>query len=234
MLAFSLFVALLPLMLGVVTLWGLAAQSPQRFTRAREVLSEVIPAGGQGAVRQVLLGAEGHSATVALMSLLVLLWFCTGVFSTIGFALNRVFGQADRTVVPQRLRGLWLAPALVGAAYLAVRVNIGVRVWSLPGVLGLLAVWVALTGIVGFLYRFAPSRVLPLSDLWPGAVLAAVTIVGLAYLFPLYVALTSRFGGGTGFFTEVFGLVGWVYCVAHAMLFGAVVNRTRLDARAGP
>lgn len=231
MLAFSLFVSMLPLMLGVVTLWGLVATSRQRFYAARELLVDMFPADAQGVLRQVLLGASEHIGVVAAVSVLAMLWFSTGVFSTIGFALNRIFGMTDRTLVQQRLRGLWLPLALIGAAYLAVGANIGVRLWSVPGVLGLAAILVALTWLVGFLYRLAPSRPLPRSDLWPGASLAAVIIVGLAYAFPLYAQLTSHLGSGTRFFTVVFGLVAWVYCVAHAVLFGAVFNRTRMDAR---
>jgi len=227
---------MLPLMLGVVTLWGLAASSPvaggpERFFAARELLVDMFPTDAQGVVRQVLLGASEHVGVVAAVSVLAMLWFSTGVFSTVGFALNRIHGMTDRTLVQQRLRGLWLPLALIGAAYLAVGVNIGVRLWSVPGVLGLAAVLVALTWLVGFLYRLAPSCPLPRSDLWPGASLAAVIIVGLAYVFPLYAQLTSHLGSGTRFFTVVFGLVAWLYCVAHAVLFGAVFNRTRVDVR---
>jgi membrane protein len=230
MLAFSLLVALVPLMLGVVTLWGLLARSPQRFAVAREMLVEIVPVDVQNAVRHVLLGAEGQIDAVALVTMLAMLWFSTGVFSTIGFALNRIFGMPDRPVIQQRLRGLWLAPALFGAAYLAVAVNIAVSRWSVPTLLGLIAVWGAVAWIVTFLYRLAPSQMLSRSEIWAGAVLAAFIIVGLTYVFPLYVNLTSHFSSGTRFFAAVFGLVGWLYFVAHAVLFGAVVNRTRLVA----
>ncbi len=231
MLAFSLFVAMLPLTLGVLTLWGFAARSPQRFLAAKDLLVDMFPPGTQGAVRQVVHSAGVEAGAVALLSLAGLLWFSTGVFSTTGFALNRIYGMPDRTVVQQRLRGLWLPLALIGAAYLAVGANLVVRLWSVPAVLGPVAVWFALTWVIGFLYRLAPSRMLSRIDVLPGAALAALAIVGLAYAFPPYTELTEHLSSGSRFFTNVFGLVAWVYLIAHAVLLGAVLNRSRMDAR---
>jgi uncharacterized BrkB/YihY/UPF0761 family membrane protein len=231
MLAFSLFVAMLPLTLGVLDFWGLVASTPQRFSAARQVLIDMFPAATQGAVRQVVLEAGEHAGTVGLLSLVSLVWFSTGVFSTTGFALNRIYGMANRPMLQQRLRGLWLPPALIGAAYLAVGVNLAVRRWWVPGLLGPLAIWFAIAWLLGFLYRLAPSRMLTRADLLPGAGLAALVIVGLGYALPLYTQLTAQLSSGSRFFTVVFGLVAWVYCIAHAVLIGAVFNRTRMVAR---
>ncbi len=52
--------------------------------------------------------------------------------------------------------------------------------------LGLLAIWVALTWLIGFIYRFAPSLKLPRTVIAPGAALAAAGIVGVSYNFPIY------------------------------------------------
>ncbi len=231
MLAFSLFVAVLPLTVGVLTVWGLLTRSPHRFLAAKEVLVDMFPASTQGVLREVVLGAGEHPGAVALLSLASLLWFSTGVFSTAGFALNRIYGLPDRTVLQQRLRGLWLPPALMAASYLAVGVNLAVRRWPAPGVLGLLAIWFAVAWLIGLLYRLAPSHEPSRSELAPGAGLAALAIVGLAYAFPLYAQLTSQLSGGSRFFTVLFGLVAWVYLIAHAVLIGAVFNRSLVYGR---
>jgi uncharacterized BrkB/YihY/UPF0761 family membrane protein len=193
----------------------------------------MFPPTTQGVLRQVVSGAGGDQLGVfALLSLASLLWFSTGVFSTTGFALNRIYGMPDRPFVLQRLRGLWLPLALVGAAYLAVAVTLVVRRWQLPGVLGPLAIWFAVAWLIGFVYRLAPGRMLTRAELLPGAALAALGIVGLAYAFPLYAQLTSGLSTGSRFFTVVFGLVAWVYGIAHCILFGAVFNRSVMAIRA--
>jgi uncharacterized BrkB/YihY/UPF0761 family membrane protein len=230
MLAFSLFVAMLPLTLGVLDFWGLIARTPRRFATAGQVLVGMFPAATQGPVRQVVQQAGEHEGAVVALSVVSLIWFSTGVFSNIGFALNRISGQPNRPMLEQRLLGLWLPPALIGAAYLAVGVNIAVRLSRVPSVLGPVAIWFALAWLIGFLYRHAPSRRLARAETLPGAALAALVIVGLGYAFPLYTQLTGLLSSGSRFFTIVFGLVAWVYCIAHALLIGAVFNRTRLLA----
>lgn len=234
MLAFSLFVAMVPLTVGVLTLWGSLSRSPSRFSVAKELVVSMFPTVTQGPVRQAVLDAGEHASAVALLSLAALLWFSTGVFSTTGFALNRIYDLPDRTMVQQRLRGLWLAPALFGAAYLAVGIDLAVRRWSVPGLVGTVAIWLTLTWLVGFLYRMAPSRTLPRANRWPGAGLAALVIVGLAYAFPAYAQLAGSMSSGSRFFTAVFGLVAWVYLIAQALLLGAVLNRCVVDVRGDP
>jgi uncharacterized BrkB/YihY/UPF0761 family membrane protein len=231
MLAFSLFVAMLPLTLGVLDFWGLVAGTPRRSAAVGQVLIGMFPAATQGPVRQVVLQAGDHEATVVVLSLVSLFWFSTGVFSTMGFALNRIYGVPNRTMLQQRLRGLWLPPALIGAVYVAVGVNVAVRLSRVPGVLDPVAIWFALAWVIGFLYRFAPSKMLTRAELMPGAGLAALGIVALGYAFPLYTQLTGLLSSGSRFFTIVFGLVAWVYAIAHAVLIGAVFNRTRMVAR---
>jgi membrane protein len=231
MLAFSLFVAMLPLTLGVLDFWGLFARTPRRFATVSQVVVSMFPAATQGPVLQVVQQAGEHEGTVVALSVISLIWFSTGVFSTMGFALNRISGEPNRPMLQQRLRGLWLPPALIGAAYVAVGVAVAVRMSKVPGVLDPLAIWFAVAWLIGFLYRHAPSRMLTRADILPGAGLAALAIVVLGYAFPLYTQLTSQLGTGSRFFTIVFGLVAWVYGIAHAVLIGAVFNRWLMVAR---
>ena len=237
MLAFSLFVGLLPLVLGVLTVWGILANAFGRHRNlqvAAQILVEMVPADAQGAVRHVVLGAGEQLGAIALVSVLGLLWFSTGIFSATGFALNRIHGLPNRPFLAQRLRGLWLPVALFVAAYVAVAVNLGVRLWSLPAFIGPIAIWVGLTYVIGFLYRLAPSRELRRADVLPGACLAAAIIVGLGYAFPVYAWLTGHLSSGSRFFAAVFGLVAWVYFIAQGVLIGAVVNRMRMVSPGEP
>jgi YihY family inner membrane protein len=231
MLGFSLFVAMLPLTLGVLDFWGLWARSPRRFAAVSQVLVDMFPAATQGPVRQVVQQANEHTGTVVALALVSLVWFSTGVFSTAGFALNRIYGVPNRPMLQQRLRGLWLPPALIGAAYLAVGISLASRFARAPSFLGPVVVWLALAWLIGMLYRLAPNRMLTRAELLPGAGLAALLIVGLAYAFPLYAQLTGQLGSGSRFFTIVFGLVAWVYCIAQAVLIGGVFNWMRVTAR---
>jgi len=228
MLGFSLFVSIIPLVTGVLTVWGLVARDPQRFAAGKQLLVDVFPPDVRPAVRHALLTAGENAWAVGLVSVLGLLWFGTGLFSTAGFALNRIHGLPNRTFLQQRLLGLWLPLALAVTVNLAVGINVVIRVRSLPGLVGAGVIWLGVTYLVFFIYRFAPSRPPSRAQAWPGAVLASLAIVGLSYLVPLVGEFIGRFGNETRFFATSFGLVAWVYVIAQAILIGAVFNRARM------
>lgn len=232
MLAFSLFVSLIPLALGILSLLALVSRNPKRFAAIRQMLVNLFPPDVHGQVREALLAASQHAGTVVLLSLVGLVWFSTGLFSTTGFALNQIHGFRSRSFWEQRLRGLWLPVALIVASSLAVVIEYAVHLLGLPRLLGLFGVWLALTYLILFMYRLAPSRTLARSQLWPGAAAAGVAIVLFGYGLTLSTRLAFELGTGTQFFAEVFALAAWAYFIAQAILFGAVFNRWLIEERA--
>jgi len=195
------------------------------------LLVTMFPAAAQGSLRQAIRDSSQHLGSLGFLSVLGLAWFSTGIFSNIGFALNRIHGMRDRSFLEQRLMGLWVPLALFALAYVAVGINLIIRYWSLPGWIAPVVIWIALFALVSVVFQYAPSNKLPWADVLPGAGLSAALVVGLAWLFPLYAHLTGNLGGGHQFFAVVFGLMAWVYFIAQAVLCGAVFNRARLDVR---
>jgi len=234
MLAFSLFAALIPLSVGVITVFGVVFDPPGHHSRThilQDLLVTMFPAVTQTALRQAIRDSSQHLGPVGFFSVLGLAWFSTGIFSNIGFALNRIHGMKDRSFLEQRMYGLWLPVALFGLAYVAVGINLIIRYWSLPAWIALVVIWIALLALLSLLFQYAPSNRLPWADVLPGAGLSAVLVMGLTWLFPEYAALTGNLGGGHQFFAVVFGLMAFVYFIAQAVLCGAIFNRARLDVR---
>ena len=229
MLAYSLFVSLIPLALGVLSLFALFSRNPRRFAALRQLVVEAFPPGVHGPVRDALLAAGQHAGTVVVLSLIGLVWFSTGLFSTTGFALNQIHGFRNRSFWRQRLRGLWLPVALIVAMVIALALEYAVHLLRLPRLIGLVGVWLALALLILFMYRLAPGRMLARSQLWPGAVVAALAIVLFGYGLTFTTTLTFQLGTDTRFFAEVFALAAWVYFIAQAILFGAVLNRWLIE-----
>ncbi len=229
MLAYSLFVSLVPLVLGVMSLFALFSHSPRRFAAVRNMLVEVFPPDAQGPAREALLAASHHAGLIVVLSFAGLAWFSTGLFSTTGFALNQIHGFRNRSFWQQRLRGLWLPVALVLALVLTILIEYSIHLLGLPRLVGLVGVWLALAALILFMYRLAPGRMLGRSQLWPGAVVAALAIVLFAYGLTFTTRLTFQLGVDTRFFAEVFALAAWVYFIAQSILFGAVLNRWLIE-----
>lgn len=232
MLAYSLFVSLIPLALGMLALLGLVAQGPRRSAFLRQMFVEIFPPDLHGPVREALSAAGQHAAAVFVVSLVGLAWFSTGLYSTAGFAFNQIYGWSSRSFWQQRLRGLWLVAALSVAVSFGVFFDVVVRLIGWPGWVALLGIWIALTYLIAFLYRHAPSRTMRRSEVWPGALGAALIIVAAGYLLAVTTNQTVRLGADTKFFAQLFALAAWVYFIAQAILLGAFVNKFAIAARA--
>jgi YihY family inner membrane protein len=234
MLAFSLFISLVPLSVGVLTVFSVVADAPGHHQRAhmlQDLLVTIFPPVAQSSVRQAIRDSTQHLGPVGFFAVLGMAWFSTGIFSNVGFAINRIHGIRDRSFLEQRMMGLWVPVALFAMAYVGVGINLIIKYWSLPGWIAPAVIWLALFAFLGLLFQYAPSQKLPWRDVLPGAGLSAALVVGLTWLFPIYANLTSGLGGGHQFFATVFGLMAWVYFIAQAVLCGAVFNRARLDVR---
>ena len=226
MLAYSLFVSLIPLVLGLLSIFSLISRNPRRFSGVRQLFVEIFPPDVQAPVRDALLAASQHAWTVVLLSVISLAWFSSGLFSTTGFALNQIYHHPNRSFWRQRLLGLWLPVALILAFALVIAFEISVRLLHLPRPAALVGVWVTLAALILFIYRRAPGRTLARSQLWPGAALAAFAIVIFGYGLTLTANLTLQLSPDTRFFAQVFALAAWTYFIAQAILFGAVLNRS--------
>lgn len=231
MLAFSLFVSLIPLVLGILSIFGLVVH-PRRGGVLGSMLVDSFPPDLHAPVRQAIAAAGPHAGLVFILSLVSLAWFCTGLFSTTGFALNQINRWPHRRFWEQRLLGLWLAPALVVAVAAVVAFGIALRLAGLPGWLALFAAVVALTAIIAFLYSRAPSRRPPRLHVFPGAALAATIIVLAGLGLTETTNLTFHLAVDTQFFAQVFALATWVYLIAQSILLGAVLNRSLQQALA--
>lgn len=77
---------------------------------------------------------------------------------------------------------------------------------------------------VGALYRFTTGRPVPIRDLAPGAVAAALGMVLVGTGFGAYVATSSRYTAVYGALAgAVIGVLA-IYLAVYAVLIGAVLN----------
>jgi len=229
-LAFNAFLTLFPIVLGLAALAGLFFRGSWFYNETEYVLLNAFPIDAQQQIRRTLEGAANHAGELGLLSVLALVWAGTGLFGSLEFAINRVYGFPGRNPFRQRLVGLRLIAAFVLAIVLMVALNtaisfLDVPIFSLSTYLGALAGWLVIAFLMVAIYRLAPAHPLPLRDVLPGALLAGALVELITLAFPLINVATSRYSTYAKAFSFVFLLTTWLYLLSSLILLGAVLNR---------
>lgn len=232
-LAFAGFLAMFPMILGALSIIGLAIRDPQTEARFQSLILQVFPGSAQPELLKAIVGVRQSAGWLGVVSLAGLLWGASSVFGSLEFALAKIFGTPRRNMVHQRLMGLVTMLALVLAILFIVGINAAVAFVPLAAggswIVGFLAGAVVLVVLLAALYRFVPRRKFRLREVLPGALLAGVLIEVLSLAFPVYAKLAGNFNTYGAEFALFFLLATWLYLLSQLVLLGAVFNKLRLD-----
>jgi membrane protein len=231
-LAFSAFLAMFPMILGALSIIGLAIRDPGTEARFQSLILQLFPGSAQPELQHAILGVKQSAGWLALASLGGLVWSASGIFATMEFALTQIFGTKQRDMPRQKLMGFVMMLILVVALGITVAANSASGylsqyipfAWVLSFVIGA-AVMVLLLVLLD---RFVPNRTFSLREVLPGAVLAGVLIEALSLAFPLYTRFAGSFNSYGAQFGLFFLIATWLYLLSELLLLGAVFNRFRL------
>lgn len=226
--ALSMFMSMFPLMLGVLAIVGLVIRDPGTQRHITAALLSFFPSDAGNALGTTLTGVKQHSGLLGIIGLLGMLWSGTSIFSTMEWALDRIFGAPQRDFVRQRLMGLIMTALFAAVILVSVGVNsalsIAKQVPFLSPVIGVV-IWVL---FILAIYRVVPHRTFKLSEIWRGALLAGVLMELLSLLWPVYTHFTHDFGTYGASFALFFLLATWLIFLSQLILLGAVANRMSL------
>ncbi|HEY8803297.1 MAG TPA: YihY/virulence factor BrkB family protein [Candidatus Dormibacteraeota bacterium] len=231
-LAFAAFLAMFPMMLGALSIIGLAIRDPATEARFQTFILQIFPGNAQPELQSAIHGVKQSAGWLGLVSLGGLIWSAGGIFATMEFALTQIFGTKQRDMLRQKLMGFVMMVLLVIALAITVAADSAAGflsnympfAWVLSFVIGA-AVMVTLLVL---LYRFVPNRTFGLAEVLPGAVLAGVLVELLSFGFPLYARFAGSFNTYGAQFGLFFLLATWLYLLSQLLLLGAVYNRFRL------
>jgi len=231
-LAFAGFMAMFPMMLGVLSIIGLAIRDAQTEAHFQLLVLQFFPGSAQPELQQALGGVKQSAGWLGLVSLGGLLWSAGSIFATMEFALTQIFGTKQRDMLRQRLMGLIMMVLLVVAIVAAVGINAAAAFIPLASwgtwVIEFIAGASVMVALLAALYRFVPNRTFRLGDVLPGALVAGVLIELLSLAFPLYAKVAGNFNTYGAQFALFFLLATWFYLLSQLVLLGAVYNRFRL------
>ena len=235
-LAFAAFLAMFPMMLGVLSIVGFAIRDPATEARFQNLVLQLFPGSAQPELQSAIHGVRQSAGWLGVVSLGGLLWSASGIFATMEFALNQIFGIRRRAVLRQKLVGFAMMLLLVLALGITLAANAAAGylsryspfAWVLSLVIGAAVMVVLLV----LLYLYVPNRKFNLREVLPGALLAGVLIEALTLGFPLYARLAGGFNTYGAQFALFFLLTSWLYLLSQLLLLGAVYNRFHLDRHA--
>ncbi|WP_454163099.1 YihY/virulence factor BrkB family protein [Gordonia iterans] len=234
LIAYYGFVSLFPLLLVFTTVLGIVLEHREglRDQIVDSVLNQIPvvgdqlgdPAGLSGGILAVGIGLAGA------------IYGGLGVSVASQNAMNQVWAvprNSRPNPILVRVRGFVLlitvGVAMIGLVVLgtfAARIHLG---WA--ATLFTVAGTTALTlGVFVFAFRFGTARSVSVSDVLPGAVVAAVGWQALQHFGRVYVEhVIARASAVTGVFATVLGLIAFLYLAAVLLVFSLEINAVRVD-----
>lgn len=239
--AFFAFLAIIPSLVALVTIYGLVADPDDIEQRVND-LSSTLPDEVRTLVvdqlESITSTASGALTLSLVVSLVLALWSASSGMSNFIGALNLAYGGGPpRPFLIKRL--LALAFTLGGLVFAAVAIGV---ITALPAVLA----WLDITGFVRWLltmgawivvglgllvalavlYRFAPNRGYTPPWRWvsPGAVVATVSWLIASIGFQIYVANFGSYNETYGSLGAIVVLMLWLWISALVIVVGGVVN----------
>jgi membrane protein len=228
-LAFAGFLAMFPMILGVLSIIGLAIGDPATEARFQTLILQMFPGNAQPELLNAIHGVKQSAGWMGLVSLVGLVWAASGIFSMLEFAFTRIFGTKQRSLLRQRLMGLLMMLLVVVAIVITVGANAIAAFFPFAWISGFLVGATVMVLLLVVLYRFVPNRPFKVRDVLPGALLAGVLIEVLSLGFPLYARIAGGFNTYGAQFGVFFLLATWLLLLSELLLLGAIYNRVRLE-----
>ena len=233
--AFQGFVALVPMLVAAVSIYGLVAD-PHNVVRLIDRIGSTVPDDVSALLQRQLesivaanAGAVGLGAVVGVASGL---WSATSGVNYLVEGINIAYGTDTDDRPFWKQRGLAFLLMLLLLAFLGVAATLITVTTTTSGVAGTalrLIAWLAMAALLMFVlatfYRYAPDRREP-AWAWvsPGAVFTVVGWVIASYLFSLYVSNFGTYNETYGSLGAIIVVLLWLFASALVVIVGAEIN----------
>jgi membrane protein len=250
--AFFGFLALIPALAAVISVYGLVAEPADVQRRMNELFTALPAEARELLTDQITRLTESSSSSLGVglvIGVALALWSASSGMAHLLEAINIAYGEGDdRGPVARRgialvmtigvLVVVGIAVAGFGAAAALDDANTVVR-WIVRVVTWAVAAAVFI-GVLAVLYRHGPDRDEPRWR-WvsPGAVVALVGWLAITVGFGVYVSNFGSYDQTYGSLASIVILLFWMYLSAFVVVFGAELNselehQTARDSTRGP
>ncbi len=241
--AFYFAFALFPLLLFLVTLFGIVLESANDLrTEMFFYLRQVMPGSASDLVQQTIDQVTQNSSGGKLtFGIVTALYSASAGIDSIRVALNGVYNLTEKrpwwktkllslflTLIIGILITVALGVIFYGGKFLTLilgYVNLPIQSPFFLGVLQVVTVLIVLISMFALLYNYLPKH-RKNSWVWitPGAIVGIVLWLGLSYAFRLYLDHFNTYDKTYGSLGAVIILMLWLYLTALVILIGGSMN----------
>jgi membrane protein len=224
--------SIFPLLLGLIALFGFFLPSGDLENQLLKFVSDNLP-GATDILRQNIENVVKLRGTVGGISIIVLFWGASAMFSSISLAINRAWDISFHRPFFIR-KASELAMALgTGILFLlslgaSTVLSILRGLFNLPasrlmtlGVGSRLAAFLLILAVFLLLYKFIPNTKTYWRYIWPGALLAALAFEIARTLFIFYLENYANYQLIYGSISSIIVLLVWIYLSAFIIIVGA-------------
>lgn len=241
--AFYFIFALFPLLLFLLSLFGLILESAEDFRQELFVyLREVMPATAIALIEQTLAEVvQSSSGGKLTFGFVLALWSASAGIDSARIVLNDVYDlEETRPWWKYKLTAVLLTLGLTvlivfvlavifygNGLLTSVLTNAGLESAGrvIAGIFSFILIVAAMNLAFGFLYAFAPNHT-PFTWKWitPGATAAVILWLAFSFGFRLYLTYFDSYAKTYGSVGAIIVLLLWLYLTALVILIGGVIN----------
>jgi membrane protein len=235
---FFVLLALFPGLAGLISLYGLFADS-STVAQHLNSLAGVLPEGGMQILREELQQLTSQPAqklgVATVVSLAISLWSANGGIKAMFEGLNAVYEEPEKRGFI-KLNVISLALTLGALTFVIVSlltITVVPKLLSFFGLPGigeviLFARWPVLLLVaslmIALIYRFGPSRKQQWRWISPGVIFATVAWIAASLLFSWYTGHFGSYNKTYGSLGAAVGFMTWIWISTMVILVGAKIN----------
>jgi len=235
LLAWGTLSAILPLILGVLSVAGLVLRDPQRLDQVYNTLLLLLPAQTAGPLGDALQSVrEASAAPAGIFAIVLLLINGSGFFSNMSSVFDQAYHLESRNLLMQRvvsgvmlvITSILVVIAALAAGLTSVLGNVPLGLPIGPTLVKVLGGSISILGAFLFfllIYKVLPHAKQGWRDVMPGTLLSSVLLLVISQIFPLYVALFPP-NHAYAVFGVFLVFTFWLYLLGLVLVLGAELN----------
>jgi membrane protein len=242
--AYYLLFSIFPFALAMISVAGFFMESAGFENQVINALGNLIPVA-RGMLEKNLHEVVNARAETGIIAILAFMWSASSFFNALRNALNKAWGINSgasffkgRAIDIAMLMGSFILLMIYIWLSTGIRIIHSAHYYSdyfklLNSNMVSSTIFTAASGLLAFLlimllYKFIPSTRPRWRDIWPGALMATVSVEIIRFGFIWYIKNFSQYNLVYGSIGAILALLAYIYLSAWALLFFAKLSATNL------